>query len=131
MSLELRDPSIMAFTLPTFNLAVDVWLPPNKPSLGAADITGLPCQLYTDSRILGIEQYPAYAGIEVYVPPIVLRTPKAGPIQNRRTIVNDGPGSTNYYLVSYIQDTHVGFPNQYTEAIMYQCNANGTVPATY
>jgi hypothetical protein len=116
------------WTPPDYNLLVDEWIPPNKPSLGPPDRVGLACQYFIDTRMGGIEQLDSSPA--TYLPAIIFRHP--GTLtRTRGTIHNLGPGDTNYHAMKNSYIMHPGFPNTYHADLHRQCNADGTSPETY
>lgn len=119
------------WTPPQYNLRVDEWIPPNTPALGPPDRTGLECQLFTDTRMGGIEQInTSPIDYYYYEPAILFRHPDVL-TRARGTIHNLGPGSTNYYRMKNSYIMHPGFPNEYVADLHAQCNADGSMPETY
>lgn len=118
----------MPYTLPQFNVTVNVWLPPHVPSSSAPDIGGVDVQIYVPSRMEGIDQYP---GLGIYAPPIIFRAPRATLPHAKSIVFDDGAVSPLYFKVIFVQEMHIGFANAYDAFMTHQCNADGTVPRNY
>lgn len=120
----------MAFSLPNFNLTVDIWLPPNQPVTGGPDQTAR-CQMYLLSRT-DIEITPST--VQHFVPPVIFRFqpdfytqvgPASGLIFGVQDLVN---AKVWYYVARWWDNIHLGFPNQYTIVLCEQCDAAGFTP---
>lgn len=118
----------MAFTLPNFNLTLDWWVYGNLPSLGPPDIGGVPAQLYVDTRTLFV--VPKAGGVDAIfvewmriqnVWPFVFPPPYVGSVFGW----TDPAGNQWYYLVKSWEWAHVGFPNEYLDMLVMQCDNAG------
>ena len=115
----------MAFTLPLFNVTFDAWTAGHTPVANVPDSTANPCQLYVNPRtpVDQIESLPGY-----YTPTIFLRIPLLGYRPVLADIVEVRPPSGDYYKARWVQNIHVGFPNEYVLAAVEQCDAAGATP---
>jgi len=113
------------YTLPDFNLLADIWYPPNYPYLGGADISGLPCQLYWNSRVPASMDRPIPSG---FLPTIILRYPTAwyGYLLNG-TIIGFATNTlpSKWFVINSQMTAHKGFPNEYLAAILEPCDDHG------
>jgi hypothetical protein len=115
----------MAFTTPDFNVTFDGWTAGHTPAVDPPDTVGNPCQLYVNSRI-PVDQTPGNP--DLWVPIIFLRIPLLGYRPVRGDILEVRPPSADYYKARWVQNCHVGFPNEYVIAVVEQCNSAGTTP---
>jgi len=115
----------MAFTLPIFNLAADVWTAGHTPAADPPDVLALPTQLYLTSRGL-LDITPG--SVNLWVPPVFLRVPIGIYTPVRGDIAEVVPGSADFYKVRWTQSTHRGFPNEYLSVLVEQCDATGATP---
>jgi hypothetical protein len=115
----------MAFTLPTFNLMISVWNSPHTPAADPPDQVDIPCQVYAPSRgYLDITP----SSFDLWVPPIYLRLPLGVYVPVKTDIAAVQPGLTDCYKVRWVQNAHIGFPNEYQMALVEQCTTAGTTP---
>jgi len=115
----------MAFSLPLFNVSFDAWTGGHVPAVDAPDSVDNPCQLYLNAKFPAdqADGDPAF-----YTPTIFLRIPLLGYRPIRGDIVQVRPPTVDYYKVRWIQNVHIGFPNEYIAAAVEQCNAVGATP---
>lgn len=115
----------MVFTLPNFNLVGRTWNPGHNPATDPPDFVGIPLQLYVNSR----QSIDIEAGAsQFYTPLIIIRTPLPTLAFQTGTIVESVTGSSDYYLVRWLQNYHQGFPNEYLGCSVSQCSALGVSP---
>jgi len=114
----------MAFTLPDFNLALQVWVPPNAPNLGGPDLTGMSCQLYIHNRH---NQDITPTDRDFWVPPIILRIPVGWQPEVGEIYGVDGNTNT-YYKHRFGHRIHQGFPNEYWMIVVEMCTPTGATP---
>jgi len=115
----------MAVSLPQFNLLMDIWTIGTTPAVDPPAFTGVPVQVYVRSKA-DIDTYQV--NIEEWIPPIYLRHPLGGPKLGRGDIVQVLHLPLDYYLVVWCQNLHMGFPNEYYQALSKQCDDTGAVP---
>ena len=114
------------YTLPTFNLTMDIWRDPRTPASGAPDLSGVPVQMYLESRPqIDIE----YDDPGFWVPPIILRSPKLSftPRSGDLYLIVLH-GSSYFYLYRWWEYYHAGFPNEYQAVLVIHCDGSRTVP---
>jgi hypothetical protein len=105
----------VAFTLPDFNLTMDVWKYPNYPFLGAPDYTTIPCQIYYQSR-----------GMTSSTNASLIRYASASvPVMLVSSVIEVPVGSARYYRVEASFWVHRGFPNEYWESEVRSCDNIG------
>ncbi len=117
----------MAVSLPNFNLTFDLWVAPGTPAGGPPDFTNRPCQLYVRSKA-DIDQTPGSPTF--WYPPIYLRLPVGTVLPLPGDIVQVHHLALDYYKVSWSQNIHMGFPNEYVMALVRQCTDSGVEPRT-
>jgi len=114
----------MPFMPPSFNLLAQVWNAGHTPATDLPDRRDEACQLYVPSRAVPVWDQ----GLDFpwhFV--IILRRPSGLPELARGDIVGLSPGP-DYYLVRWTQKVHYGFPNEYRESYVTQCDSAGTSP---
>lgn len=119
----------MAFTKPSFNRPYQLWLtgnfPPSAPDWAAS------CQLYVAPRpFVPVFKPSPTPG----VPDIYIRVDNdlynllATPFTDALFEVQDVWGFGWYYLVMWWEYVHQGFPNEYIQLAVFQCDQLRTVP---
>ena len=99
---------------PVFSINCNIW----HDGTSTADPPDLftACQLYTNTRgLLDIQEDDD----ALWVPPVWLRLPFGTNVQRLDT-VECPAGSSRWYHVRWVEFAHLGFPNQYTIALMAQ-----------
>lgn len=113
------------YTLPNFNLTLDLWFAGNTPAGGGPDISGIPGQLYMNSRVPSAMDRIPPSG---FLPTIIMRVPTAwrGYILNG-SILGTGAGGlpTGWFLVNSSGTMHLGFPNEYDIYVLVPCDNAG------
>lgn len=104
----------MAFTAPVFNLAVNLWRPPNVPPAVPDSIFA--GQLYFPPRGL-LDITPG--DFTMWHPPIYLRAPIGTDIQQSDR-VEIAAGDGWFYTVRWVDRAHRGFPNEYVVCVLEQ-----------
>jgi len=113
----------MAYTVPDFNLLMDVWNSGNTPAAGDPDSENVPVQFYLYSRG-SFDVQPCE--LELYTPPIWLRMPVADKAVWIAGQVFEVPAeSGRYYRARFKEIMHQGFTNQYLVVVVVQCNDEG------
>jgi hypothetical protein len=121
----------MAYTVPNFNLSIDLWVPGNTPSAGAADVSPELAQLYMHSRA-DIDNDASKLGS--YWPNVVWRwrtkMQLAYALPWKGGIIGYKDANTDwwYYLIDFWEHCHAEFPNAYILVNTRQCNDDGTIP---
>jgi len=109
------------FIDPIYNLLCAAWVSGNKPSIGPADFSAIPCQLYYNSRI----------GQPLIAQYLLRIDVSAIPSIDTLTIFEVIEGSTKYFRNTGSFWVHRGFPNEYWSVDLEQCDQFGTTqPAT-
>lgn len=117
----------MAFSLPTFNLVCNIWIPHDSPGDGPASHQLIPCQLYLNSRV-GADQ--EYGTSWAWSPSIILRLPIAELVAwEQAGIIEIPSGNPDYYIPRLKERMHRGFPNEYLVMYVDQANAAGVPEA--
>jgi len=99
----------MPFTVPQFNLALEVWRSGHAPLGDPPDVEDLACQLYIHNRH---NQDITPGDGEFWVPPIILRIPTGfQPLPG--DIYGVGGNVIVYYKHRWGHLIHWGFPNEY------------------
>jgi hypothetical protein len=110
------------FTLPSFNTSAAIWRTPNAPP--ALPSFTYPAQLYFTSRgQFGLTP----TDNTVYAPPVYLRVPKGSDVEVG-DVVECPPFSGWFYVVRFIERTHLNFPNEYLSAVLEQ-QSTGLFPS--
>lgn len=114
----------MPFTLPNFNLLMNVWRNPRVPASGGPDVANLACQLYLNTR----GTFDLLPGARAqWVPPVWLRIAPGVFLAAPNDLYEVVAGGTRYYLYRWDERTHLGFPNAYDSILVEQCTiARGT-----
>lgn len=114
----------MAYTKPQFNLLASVWFAGNNPDNGPADVTGIPVQLYIHSKFVGAADRIPPQGFKAQ---IIIRYDDSwwGIFQNTGIVQIVAADPVYYYLVSYSEKLHVGFPNHYAASSVCHCDGAG------
>jgi len=118
----------MAFTVPDFNQAFDLWA--SAPVVGPPLYSAM-CQLYVHPK--------PYNDITpgdplAWVPAIYIRVPKTfiddtgTPIVGAVFGIRDQSGNVWYYLLRWWERIHANFPNEYLQLLVEQCSSAGTTP---
>lgn len=122
----------MGFSLPQFNLKANIWhgfvplgVLPTDPPVAGPDITDLDCQLYQPSRynwVANPSPINAVADANAYTM-ILLRVPAGTDLRDPYNstyadVVECPVGTGRYYVITYVDDQHKGFPNEYRFAGM-------------
>jgi hypothetical protein len=115
----------MAFSLPNFNLLVSFWIPGHTPHDDPPDEVDIPCQIYISNK--GFLDIVA-GDPDSFRPPIFLRVPFDNEFTQQGTIAAVQPGLGDCYKVRWCQNTHKGFPNEYTVLLCEQCSTDGSTP---
>jgi len=102
------------YTKPVFNLLCSKWTFPNKPSVGAADFTGVPAQLYYNSISFGTTQVQVRVDVNA-VPSVV-------PFD----MFECPSGSGLFFKVTLCEWMHKDFPNEYWSCVSIQTDSAGT-----
>jgi hypothetical protein len=121
----------MSFSVPNFNAAIDVWGVGTFPALNPPAIGGTPAQVYYQTR--SIYFFPKAAGV---IPQAYgwIRVPSSFITLTGTPIVGlifgwtDSQGITWYYVCRWWDYAHAGFPNEYIEMLVEQCDNMGVVP---
>ena len=108
------------YTVPQFNVTIDVWQFGHDPASGPADVVNQSAQLYVNARDpmklwhdnVPTEIFP----IIVRLPPVLAWTPHTTDIM-RRSVVGGG-----LYKFLWIVTMHAGFPNEYIAIYSAQCD---------
>jgi hypothetical protein len=111
----------MAFTLPDFNTTFDLWVYPNGPGVGAADLSNIPCQLYRNSRGGDSNTPRAQLRMSTTDALLIAFPPVSGALGNPR--IECPSGSGNFYRIDRGEFLHKDFPNEYVQADVTPCNA--------
>lgn len=124
----------MAFTLPNFNLSVDVWIQGNSPAAGPFDFSII-AQMY-----LGRDEYlftgfgPSVGVSQSIVPewrfPPSLIIPGIPLLVTGFISYVDSAGVARFYLIQSWEWKHAGFLNEYIAVYAPQCDFFGAVPDT-
>jgi len=103
----------MAFQVPSFNITVDVWHPPNVPP-AAPDVT-LDCQL----RASGKQSTGQDSTLDGWPFLWALLVPAGSDLRDSFNapdgpdVVEVPPATGRFYLVEYVDDVARGFDNEY------------------
>lgn len=117
----------MAYTLPQFNVPVDVWSAGHVPSEDDPDFENVASQFYVYSRV-SFDVQPCE--LELYHPALQVRMPLAALLAWREGQVFEIPAeSGRYYRARWKDRVHLGFPNEYLVAFIVQCRADGLAMA--
>jgi hypothetical protein len=113
----------MAYTLPVFNVPVDVWSTGHVPSVDAPDFENVATQPYIYSRVsFDVHQ----CELELYLPALQLRQPLSAIVAWQAGQVFEVPAeSGRYYRARIKERVHMGFSNEYLVIFVVQCNADG------
>lgn len=120
------------YTVPHFNLSANLWLCDGavKPSAGEPDVEDFPTQKYISSRTMVPLTLPTAEGFFVQRNPmILLRFPRlgefSGPWQGWKVTCCEVPAGSGQYYRTYHQEVqHEGFPNEYAQLAVVQCDAD-------
>jgi len=120
----------LSFPVTQFPNVGSIWIAPNNPTLGAANILNVPNQLYFSPHDLSAFAIPAALGVSsqwygLIKMPIGIWTARRGDVFKPRNI------AAEYYIAAWGEHYYVGFPQEFDGAIVVQCNANSTTPRTY
>ena len=120
----------MSYPIPVFNLNANVWNPGHTPAVNVPDFTTF-VQLYVSPHN-PFELNVLAAGNSINIDWLVLVKTAAAPVGfGRNTIFQCRPSFTRYHKVLWHETYYAGFPQQFEGYLCSQCNANGTIPATY
>jgi len=113
----------MAYTLPVFNVPVDVWSSGHTPASDAPDFENVASQPYIYSRVsFDVSQ----CDLELYLPALQIRQPLGAIVAWRDGQVFEVPAeSGRYYRARIKEHVHMGFPNEYLVIFVVQCGADG------
>jgi len=117
----------MAVSLPDFNVLFSIWLFPNTPGDGdPPDYTDVDGQLYFDSRQAGgpID----YTALDKFSPYVIIRMSLERITEWMDTYIivwQDPLDNDTYYRAFFKQRVHAGFPNEYLEIFVFQCDDFG------
>lgn len=105
----------MAYTLPAFNLVVNIWR--NPPFVGPADYT-LPqvitsCNLSMGRRVTG-QPFGQINAVVLFPPLTDIRPSNPGFLGD---VVEIPAGSQRWYTTGYVDDFGKGFPNEHRFAV--------------
>jgi len=113
----------MAYTVPVFNVPVDVWDAGHVPDDDAPDFEGVTCQFYIYSRG-SFDVQPCE--LELYTPPLQIRMPAStSAIWISGQVFEVPAESGRYYRARFKDRLHLGFPNEYLVVWVVQCNGAG------
>jgi len=113
----------MAYTLPQFNVNVDVWNAGHVPSEDDPDYENVTSQFYIYSRI-AFDVQPCE--LELYQPSIQIRMPLAAVVAWTNGQVFEAPAeSGRYYRARFKERVHLGFANEYLVIQVVQCGSDG------
>lgn len=118
----------MPFGPVVFNQLASVWVAPATPSGGAATTTNIPCQLYLNP--LSERLYDA-AIANPWSMTIVLKVAVGAVAFKRANIWECPQGSGLYYYTVFCETFFRSFGSQFDGWLVFQCNANGSIPRTY
>lgn len=113
----------MPYTLPVFNLAINIWHQPNTPLIGPPDLVTT-CNLTPGRRVTQDLTNPAFR--------VFLLLPKLTDIRSREQqpaqpdIVEVPVASGRYYIVEWVDDSGKGFANEHRIAIVFH-NVNAAL----
>lgn len=125
----------MAYVLPTFNLSLDYWFPGDRPSTDPPD-TQVQCQLYVYSRAMLFDRVTPITltaeAVETYIRLSFDELYRIGPTIVGGTFRYADPFGIDWFWNTIAWEfVHLGFPNEYAQARVIQCNADLTVPASF
>jgi len=113
----------MAYTLPVFNVPVDMWDSGHTPAGDDPDFENVTCQFYVYSRV-SFDVQPC--DLELYNPPIQIRMPLSTIAIWESSQVYEVPAeSGRYYRARFKERLHLGFVNEYLVVYVVQCNSSG------
>jgi len=113
----------MAYTLPVFNVPVNVWSDGRTPDDGAADFENVTTQFYIYSRV-SFDVQPCE--LELYQPPIQVRMPIAAVVAWTDGQVFEVPAlSARFYRARFKERVHMNFVNEYLVVYVVQCGSDG------
>lgn len=113
----------MAYTVPNFNVLVDVWDAGAVPADDDPDYENVTCQFYVYSRV-SFDVQPCE--LELYTPAIQVRMPvSTAAIWASGQIFECPAESARYYRARFKERVHLGFPNEYLVVYVVQCNSEG------
>lgn len=121
----------MAFSLPSFNIVVNWWVPGNTPFANPPSVTNMPAQLYWYSRgswdttpTVPTEWYPSVFIRLANTSPVGTVGPAVGGIFSFQPTF----GPVRYYAVTWWDFIHPGFGNEYMSFMVRQCDQMGVSP---
>lgn len=113
----------MAYTLPQFNVPVDVWSAGHVPDDDPPDFENVASQPYIYSRV---SFDLAQCDLELYFPALQIRQPLGAIVAWRDGQVFEVPAeSGRYYRARVKEHVHMGFPNEYLVIFVVQCGGDG------
>jgi len=113
----------MAYTVPVFNVPIDVWDAGHVPDDDVPDFENVTVQFYVYSRV-SFDVQPCE--LELYNPPIQIRFPVSTlAIWVSGQVFEVPAESGRYYRARFKEKLHLGFPNEYLVAYVVQCNGAG------
>jgi len=117
----------MAYTLPVFNVPIDVWDAGHTPAVDDPDFENVNVQFYVYSRV-SFDVMPC--DLELYQPPIQIRMPAStSAIWVSGQIFEAPAESGRYYKARFKERVHMGFPNEYLVVYVAQCQSDGAAIA--
>ncbi len=116
-------------TPPVYPMVGSWWKVGTLPSSGPAFLTNLPTQLYCSPwqqmlNLTGVIANPFIWSTLIKVPPFVN-------VYARGDIIKPDNSVALYYYVAYKEYFYKGFTSCFEGLVVFQCNANGTIPRTY
>jgi len=113
----------MAYTVPVFNVPIDVWDAGHVPDDDVPDFENVTVQFYVYSRV-SFDVQPCE--LELYNPPIQIGFPVSTlAIWVSGQVFEVPAESGRYYRARFKEKLHLGFPNEYLVAYVVQCNGAG------
>lgn len=115
---------------PVYPLLSDIWQSGHLPSGGPADLFNVPSQLYISPQCpqliftqSGLPGAGVFSTLGKFAPGLVTFA--------RGDIVQFDNTVAEYHVVKYKEIFYKGFVSSFEGVVVFQCNANGTVPRTY
>ena len=109
--------------LPVFNLLARYWTGGFTPATGPPAAANIPSQLYLPTKgLLDIEYDTAWA----WQPPLWLRLPSIEVVAAQQGYIWEIPQLSGlYYHKRWVDLAHQGFPNEYWQLLVAQCDDTG------
>lgn len=120
----------MAYSLPQFNVPMDVW-PAGQTPAGGPSAYQVNAQIYLWSRLTSPRNETVATE---FVPSVAIRTTFHIQTNEANVVVKcilgakDITGFWNYYIVKWYNWMHQGFANEYLFLLCDQCDDNGVTP---